>query len=737
MRRYPDDTTINERIFYILGNMCKRNSEYAYIITTRYPEFVKRSLVFLEKAASENCSKTAPDPTLLLIRNLVDYHTVSELFGPFKAMNVLCSIFMKVTAEWEKTGAKEDFLKEIIEALQYFSGFNNSYDIFSNMKNVEGENCSTFLIKILLLSPIHTVNIVQYFFNSKTECQLPIPEIFDILNNTLLNSDLRELTCECEIYIESLCTIFSHILKHDLEQRRQCIKVLLKVIETFNYTSKREMKCLLFIIRTFDGCDYDDELMKDQLDCDVIPSLTNSLRLALGIPNDLKLKLIDVFYLLNRQGRDTITFNESAANQDDEATCPDEGDEPGWLTDETLDIDFNYGVASLRENLIMATTDLIYSYHRINPANPQLGSKEFVLVMMQSILYFPYGHHYQMTIVELLNEILNCPAYLAPLIQANIIGHIYELSICGVPTSAKFLPYPRENWAEELLQCFSYVTNSEPAHGRFEHALTKGGKNMRNQAALVIPYIVKEEDLFHLMVTCGGLIILELTEQDNEYREAAISSICFLARKIIRIPKLKVQKADMLSDKLSAMTHDTRESRLATFRLDDGSVIRASQELLMKNSEYFLTLFSGRFRESVEDEVKLPDVDPETFKRVLNLLEHPKFEEHGFEEHGAEDLLDVLQLSDRFLLTKLYTCLCEWISRYVMKPNNVSGLYQWSLETGLHQLRVNAVRFAMTSDADDNSRSKMFRELFDLKHTKVLSKDISDLLEKYLRRENP
>ncbi|XP_074035712.1 uncharacterized protein [Leptinotarsa decemlineata] len=393
--------------------------------------------------------------------------------------------------------------------------------------------------------------------------------------------------------------------------------------------------------------------------------------------------------------------------------------------DETMDIDFHHGVASLRENLIMATTDLIYSYHRINPANPQLGSKELVLVMMQGILYFPYGHHYQKTIAILLNEILKCPAYLAPLIQANIIEQIYELSISRAPC-------PHKNWAEALLRCFFHVTKSEPAHGSFEHALTKGDRNMRNQTALVMPYIVEEEDLLHLMVTCGGPIILELIEQDNEYREAAYSSICFLARKIIRIPKFQVQVADMLSDKFSAMTQDTRESRLATFRLDDGSVIHASQELLMKNSEYFLILFSGLFRESSEDEVKLPDVDPQTFKRVLNLLEHPKFE-----EHGTEDLLDVVQLSDRFLLTELYICLCEWISCNVMKPHNVSDIYLWSLETGLHQLRMNTVRFALTFNADDNLRSEMFRELFDLEHTKVVSKDISDLLDKYLQRENP
>ncbi|XP_074042848.1 uncharacterized protein [Leptinotarsa decemlineata] len=372
---------------------------------------------------------------------------------------------------------------------------------------------------------------------------------------------------------------------------------------------------------------------------------------------------------------------------------------------------------------------LISSHCKINPGNPQLGSKELVLLIMQSILYFPYGNCHQMKIVDLLDEILKCPAHLATLIQANVIGQIYELSIYGSIKMNDSRFYFHENWAESLLECFFHLINSEPAHGSFEHALTKGDKSMRTQAALVMPYIAKEEDLLHLMVTCGGLIIQELIEQDDEYREAAVSSICFLARERIRVPKLEVQKVDMLTDQLSATTQETKEPGVATFRLDDGSLIQASHDLLIKKSEFFLALFSGRFKESVKDEVKLPDVDPETFKRVLNLLERPKFD-----EYGIQDLLDVLQLSDRFLLTDLYSCLCGWISCYVMKPHNVTDLYQWSLHTGLQQLRVNAVRFALTVGADDNEKLEMFQELCDLKHRKEVSKDIIDLLMRYLQR---
>nr|XP_023028391.1 uncharacterized protein LOC111516471 [Leptinotarsa decemlineata] len=487
MERYPEETSINEKIFHTLAKMCENNKEFAYKITSVYPEFVKRALMFLKMAASETCSETAPDTTLLFFRYLLNPRTVSALFGSFKAMNVLCSVFMKVTAEWEKTGAKEDFLKEIIKTLRYFFRFNKSYNIFFKMKNIEGKKCSTFLIKVLLLSPKHTVEIVKHILDPTNERELMIGGMFDILIDKLSNSDMRESTFELLTYVESLCKILDHPFKYNKEKSRQSIKVLVKVIETFNYTSKKEILCLHFIVVAF-NCS-NNEFMEDQLDCNVIPSLTNSLRRALGIPKELEFQLVDVFSLINRLGRDTITYDESATNQDDEATnAPDEGDEPGWVTDGTLGVGMYDGIAVLRQHLVAATMDLIHSYLEINPANLQLGSKELVILMMQSILYLPNRRcDHEETIVHLLHDILNCPSYLTPLIQANIIGQIYELFV--EPTSV--LSYPLENSARFLLQCFSNVTNSEPAHGSFELALMKGGEHMRTQAALVFPYMMK------------------------------------------------------------------------------------------------------------------------------------------------------------------------------------------------------------------------------------------------------
>nr|XP_023026140.1 uncharacterized protein LOC111514137 [Leptinotarsa decemlineata] len=214
----------------------------------------------------------------------------------------------------------------------------------------------------------------------------------------------------------------------------------------------------------------------------------NSLRRALGIPNDLKFKLVDVSLLLSRLGHDIMRLDESATNQYDEDTWL-EGvrDEPAWVMDGLFLGGFRHGIACMREILISVTTKLISNYRRIDPANPQLGSQELIILMMQSILYVRHGHPYPMKIIDYLNEILKCPAHLASLIQANIIEQIHELS---TPVNYAF-SRSRENWADKLLQCFFYVTNSEPAHGSFEHALMKGDKNMRTQAALVIPYIVK------------------------------------------------------------------------------------------------------------------------------------------------------------------------------------------------------------------------------------------------------
>ncbi|XP_074034477.1 uncharacterized protein isoform X2 [Leptinotarsa decemlineata] len=592
MERYPRDKTINGGIFNVLANMCMCKEDYAYIVISRHPQFVGRALNFLEVASiDENFCETTIDSALRLLRTLLNNHTVPTLLKPLKALNGVCSFFMKIAAEWEKTGKKENILKKTIEVLVVFSGY-DSYDIFSIAKNSEGENCLLCLSKVVVLLPNDILQIIRNFMVDTKDRKLPVWEVSNVLKNILLSSDLQ-----------------------------------------------------------------------------------------------------------------------------------------GYNAD--------YQVADMKKTLIQETMDLISAYRRVQPSHPQLGTKELVLRLVQIIPYFPYGNVYQMKILDHLSDILNCPVYLGPLLQTDIIEQIYDLSLHGTRPSYDFLGYNNyENWAERLLQCLSCVAKSGHAQGNFEKALLEGDENMKEQMILVIPYIAKEDRfLHHLLVACGGLkIMLESIEQNGKYRPECISSLCFLARRRLKISNSRTNTPEDVSEiniRRLLIEEEEQKSKMVSFKLDDGSLVEADLNLLTKKSDYFSVLFSGRFRESVRDEIELHDVDSESFQCVLDLLE-----EAIFNKYPLKVLLDAVSFSDRFLLTNLCSCLVGWIMNVETSPDTVSAIYMWSLETGLNMFRLHVLRFVLTYEFDHGLRLNMFKELYSLGYIEELLGDIQDLIQEYLPKLN-
>ncbi|XP_074034476.1 uncharacterized protein isoform X1 [Leptinotarsa decemlineata] len=698
MERYPRDKTINGGIFNVLANMCMCKEDYAYIVISRHPQFVGRALNFLEVASiDENFCETTIDSALRLLRTLLNNHTVPTLLKPLKALNGVCSFFMKIAAEWEKTGKKENILKKTIEVLVVFSGY-DSYDIFSIAKNSEGENCLLCLSKVVVLLPNDILQIIRNFMVDTKDRKLPVWEVSNVLKNILLSSDLQELGYDCQIYVECLCSMMFLPFKRNLEQCRLCVKALINVIGSFRYTSKEEMKCFLLMVRALNSCQDSDLIIREQLDCSAIAVLTSSLGRALGISNNSRLELVDMF--------------DKRYNAD-------------------------YQVADMKKTLIQETMDLISAYRRVQPSHPQLGTKELVLRLVQIIPYFPYGNVYQMKILDHLSDILNCPVYLGPLLQTDIIEQIYDLSLHGTRPSYDFLGYNNyENWAERLLQCLSCVAKSGHAQGNFEKALLEGDENMKEQMILVIPYIAKEDRfLHHLLVACGGLkIMLESIEQNGKYRPECISSLCFLARRRLKISNSRTNTPEDVSEiniRRLLIEEEEQKSKMVSFKLDDGSLVEADLNLLTKKSDYFSVLFSGRFRESVRDEIELHDVDSESFQCVLDLLE-----EAIFNKYPLKVLLDAVSFSDRFLLTNLCSCLVGWIMNVETSPDTVSAIYMWSLETGLNMFRLHVLRFVLTYEFDHGLRLNMFKELYSLGYIEELLGDIQDLIQEYLPKLN-
>ena len=115
---------------------------------------------------------------------------------------------------------------------------------------------------------------------------------------------------------------------------------------------------------------------------------------------------------------------------------------------------------------------------------------------------------------------------------------------------------------------------------------------------------------------------------------------------------------------------------------DDGSEISCNKSVLCEASNVFAAMLSGSFTESEQTRVPLPHTsvqaltclvhnfytcDPDTCPEFVNL--------------SADTLLELVTLSDKYLLTELNLSTCHAIIRHAGSPRHLSQIYKSALQT--------------------------------------------------------
>lgn len=174
-------------------------------------------------------------------------------------------------------------------------------------------------------------------------------------------------------------------------------------------------------------------------------------------------------------------------------------------------------------------------------------------------------------------------------------------------------------------------------------------------------------------------------------------------------------------------------ANIVTFKLDDGTHVKADRDFLSDKSVYFNKLLSGQFKESHEKEIALRNVANKSLKTLLSLLQCDINRTEVIElDFDLATLLDVIALSDRYLLFDLCVSLTSSVEQFRISTETVPAIYQWSLESGTNILRVESIAFALVCNILDSERFAMFRSLFDLGYAEQLVEDIQKLLERFL-----
>jgi len=169
-------------------------------------------------------------------------------------------------------------------------------------------------------------------------------------------------------------------------------------------------------------------------------------------------------------------------------------------------------------------------------------------------------------------------------------------------------------------------------------------------------------------------LLLQLLKNDEKdgLRDEAIDSVSRLARHLGVMAKpvreLPSPREEPAADRLAAPSDD----QIVEFVTDDDETIRAERRLLCTESDYFSALLSGSFKESGQLNVRLKDVSAVSLSALIRLVERP--DDLRCLKDDVSIAFGVLELADRYLMTKVCAKVVRWMQSKV-KAKNLPLLY--------------------------------------------------------------
>lgn len=148
---------------------------------------------------------------------------------------------------------------------------------------------------------------------------------------------------------------------------------------------------------------------------------------------------------------------------------------------------------------------------------------------------------------------------------------------------------------------------------------------------------------------------------------------------------------------------------------------------------FFNRLLSGHFREASEEEIRMSNVSSNTFKHLLKLLSSSlDTASVNHMELSLELLLDLVALTDRYLMEDYCLCLTLAVQDYKFTADSVTTIYQWSLESGTNLLRIEVVVFVLVGILSESERVQVFRSLLNSGCTEHFVEDLRTLFTRFL-----
>lgn len=366
--------------------------------------------------------------------------------------------------------------------------------------------------------------------------------------------------------------------------------------------------------------------------------------------------------------------------------------------------------------------------------DPKLAHSDTIDTLLQ---YMQVSSYPVTRAARILFRIISRWDFLMILLKTNSVMKIYKLlhnlphgDICTQCNELK-------KFLQMIISKITCVAESGYGKGRIAHSLLRDDDENIKNIIVTLPYLIQSKTLIRSFFNqCRGLKKLLTIISDNDdtvtlYNDA-VNSLGLLAT------KLKIK--DPLNNETFrpihqiGMTEISNISNPITFELDDDTQITANKTILTDQSPFFKALLYGQFKESKSNLIHLGDVTPEGFNYLLNLLEYSTAaNDESFPlSSNLATALEVLELTDRYLLEKLTDLLTRAILKIHLTAATVAQIYKWSVESGTDFLRVESIAFGLVGVMGKDERVNIFNEVVQDGFLDPFLKDCRVLLYRHL-----
>lgn len=179
-----------------------------------------------------------------------------------------------------------------------------------------------------------------------------------------------------------------------------------------------------------------------------------------------------------------------------------------------------------------------------------------------------------------------------------------------------------------------------------------------------------------------------------------------------------------------------RKESSIIFRLDDDTIVPANKTSLCNNSPFFEAMLNGNFKESEQHEVKICDISEKCLHHFVKLID-------TYCECILPDdvnvLLELISISDRYLVSKLMNNLLMYVMSYILNYKNCHLIYKWAKECKLpfgEKISNDVLCYLFTSKMSCKQLRKAILSMMDCNHRNDFINDIIVMIKDALYRES-